>query len=246
MTHKNVVVLSLASDFGCQVQISNFPELLDMIGSIDLSYWQLATSGHMPDTYDVAVIEGAVTTEEHVELLKQAREIASCVIAIGACACTGGVVGLALNQDLEGAVNTVYGKDAKKVAWGHIAPRPVKDVIDVDFQVMGCPINPAEFSYILQRAVEGLTDSPHRETLCAECKINENLCFYKEKKVCLGLVTAGGCNSGCVNRGRACTGCRGIAQDANIEAAREFAAKFDLEDELMSALEVYNSARKES
>ena len=245
MTNKKVVVLSLASDFGCQVQITNFPELLDMVGSIDLSYWQLATSGHMPDEYDVAVIEGAVTTQEHVDLLNEVREKAQCVIAIGACACTGGVVGLALQGDLDEAAQTVYGKDEKKIAWGRIDPRPVDAVIPIDFKVMGCPINPVEFSYLLQRAVQGLTDAPHRETLCAECKINENVCFYQQQKVCLGLVTAGGCNANCVNRGRACTGCRGIAQDANLEAAREFAAKFKLEDEFLSALEVYNSARKD-
>lgn len=246
MAHKKVVVLSLASDFGCQVQMTNFPELLDMIGSFDLSYWQLATSGHMPEQYDVAVIEGAVTTEEHVELLKKVRDIASCVITVGACACTGGIPGLALNSDLEKAAETVYGKDASKVAWGHIAPRPVKDVIDVDFAVFGCPIDPQEFSYTLQRALLGLKDKPHRETLCSECKINENVCFYKKQELCLGLVTAAGCGSFCVNRGRACTGCRGLAQDANLDAARDFASKFKLEDELMSAIEVYNSARKDA
>ncbi len=246
MAHKKVVFLSLASDFGCQVQVTNFPELLEMLGSIDLSYWQLATSAHMPEDYDVAVIEGAVTTQEHIELLEKVRGIAECVIVVGACACTGGVVGLALNHDLEEAARTVYGKDASKVAWGHIAPRPVDAVIPTDFKVMGCPINPEEFSYILQRAVQGLTDHPHRETLCSECKINENLCFYKQQKVCLGLVTAAGCNSNCVNRGRACTGCRGLAEDANLEAAREFAAKFSLENELLEAIEVYNTARKEA
>jgi len=65
-----VVVVGLASDFGCQVQMTNIEDhLLDVLGVIDLVYWQLASSGHMPEEYDVAIIEGAVTTEEHVRAL---------------------------------------------------------------------------------------------------------------------------------------------------------------------------------
>ena len=73
-----VVVLSLASDFGCQVQLTNMEDdLLDVLGLMDLSYWQLASSGHMPEAYDVAIVEGAVTTGEHVDLLKDVRSKAA-------------------------------------------------------------------------------------------------------------------------------------------------------------------------
>jgi len=240
----NVVFLSLASDFGCQVQITNFPELLEMLGTFNLSYWQLATSAHMPDEYDIAVIEGACTTKEHVELLEKVRATAKVVIIVGACACTGGIPSIALNGDLEEGLKLVYGEAAGKVAWGHIPPRPIGAVIDVDFKVLGCPVNPDEFSYVLQRALLGLVDNVHRETMCASCKINENSCFYAQGKVCLGLVTAAGCESFCINRGRACTGCRGIAADANMKAAREFAAKYTLEQEFLNGLEIYNSHAK--
>lgn len=239
-----VVVLSLASDFGCQVQITNFSGLLDLLSSINLTYWQLATGAHMPDDYDVAVIEGAVTLHEHVELLKQVRKIAKTVIVIGACAGTGGVPGMALLSDLEDGATLVYGKDASKVAQGRIAPAPVHHIIDVDFAIPGCPINPEEFSFVLQRALLGLTDKGHRETMCAECKMNENPCFYMTRTLCLGLITTAGCGSFCVNGGRPCTGCRGIAPDANLDAARDIAAKFSLLDELESAIEIYNTAER--
>lgn len=39
-----VVVVGLASDFGCQVQMTNIEDhLLDVLGLIDLAYWQLAS-----------------------------------------------------------------------------------------------------------------------------------------------------------------------------------------------------------
>ena len=60
-----VVVIGLASCFGCQINITNIERhLMDVLGQIDLGYWQLTSSVPMPDEFDVAVIEGAVTTEE--------------------------------------------------------------------------------------------------------------------------------------------------------------------------------------
>jgi len=238
-----VVVIGLASDFGCQVQMTNMEDhLLDVLGVIDLTYWQLASSGHMPTEYDVAIIEGAVTTEEHVELLKRVRQSADIVMVIGACAATGGIPGLASSGVLSSRLDVVYGHDSALVACGRISPLPVEAVIDVDYHVPGCPIQPSEFVMTLQRALMGLSDRPPREPVCAACKVAENVCFYESGRVCLGVVTRTGCGAKCVSLGRPCTGCRGVAQDANIEAAYELLARRGIDaQELTDALALYNS-----
>lgn len=238
-----VVVISLASDFGCQVQMTNMEDhLLDVLGAIDLSYWQLASSGHMPAEYDVAIVEGAVTTDAHVELLKRVRAAAPTVIAIGACALSGGIPALATHGDLEERVDCVYGADGALIACGRITPMPVDAVIDVDYRVNGCPIQPLEFVSVLQRALMGLSDRPPKEPLCASCKIAENACYYERGILCLGLITRTGCGAKCVSLGRPCTGCRGIAEDANIEGARLLLEKRGIDPgALDSALELYNS-----
>jgi len=238
-----VVVIGLASDFGCQVQMTNMEDhLLDVLGAIDLTYWQLASSGHMPAAYDVAVIEGAVTTEEHVELLKRVRETASAVMVIGACAGTGGIPGMAASGELEERVGCVYGEDSAIVACGRIAPMPVEAIIDVDYHVPGCPISPEEFVSTLHRALMGLSDRPAREPMCASCKIAENVCFYERGRVCLGLVTRAGCGAKCVGLGRPCTGCRGVADDASVAAAEHFLTGRGIDKAVLaSALHIYNS-----
>ena len=72
-----VVVIGLASCFGCQINITNIERhLMDVLGQIDLGYWQLTSSVPMPDEFDVAVIEGAVTTEEAAEMVRRARALA--------------------------------------------------------------------------------------------------------------------------------------------------------------------------
>ena len=126
-----VVVVGLASCFGCQLQITNVEEhLLDVLGQIDLRYWQLTSSEPMPDAFDVAVIEGAVTTVEAEETVRQLRERAGAVIAIGACATTAGIPGMAAAGFSE-RPGQVY--DLVPEACGDmVAPQPGGSVIDVD------------------------------------------------------------------------------------------------------------------
>lgn len=238
-----VVVISLASDFGCQVQITNMEEhLLDVLGQIDLVYWQLASSGRMPKVYDVAVVEGAATTGDHVELLKRVRDTATSVIALGTCAVTGGIPAMAHDGDLESRVRTVYGAHSRTVAPGRLKPLPIDEVIKVDYRVRGCPIVPTEFVSTLQRALSGLSDDSPREPMCASCKTAENPCFYDSGTVCLGLVTHAGCGARCVSLGRPCTGCRGIADDANLESAHRVLVERGMDPALLDrALGVYNS-----
>lgn len=238
-----VVVIGLASDFGCQVQMTNMEDhLLEVLGAIDLSYWQLASSGHMPSEYDVAIIEGAVTTGEHVEVLERARATAATVIAIGSCALSGGIPALATHGDLEDRVGCVYGDDGAIVACGRLTPMPVDAVIDVDYQVSGCPIQPDEFVAVLQRALMGLANRPPHEPMCATCKIAENVCLYEHGIVCLGLVTRSGCRAKCPTLGRPCSGCRGIAADANLEGARMLLKRRGIDPRTLdTALELYNS-----
>ena len=243
-----VAVFSLASDFGCQVQMTNMEdELLDVLAQFELSYWQLASSGHLPAEYDVAIVEGAVTTDEHVALLKRVRETASIVIAIGACAIIGGIPGLASGDGLEERVGCVYGDEGSIVACGRISPMPVTSVIDVDYFVPGCPIQPAEFVAVVQRALMGLSDKTPREPMCAACKVAENVCFYDRGIMCLGLVTRTGCGARCVSLGRPCTGCRGLADDANLASARAILASRGIAPgELDRVLQLYNSHQEVS
>ncbi|MCL2491145.1 MAG: NADH:ubiquinone oxidoreductase [Coriobacteriia bacterium] len=241
------VILSLASDYGCQVQISNFPEILEMLSTFDLGYWQFVSSGDMPDAYEVALIEGAVTTDEHVELLEKVRATASCVIALGACAATGGIPGLAIAGPVRGQLKEVYGSGEKKVGAGARKPAPISDYITVDFTIPGCPIDPAELSRVLQRAIRALVDTPQRQSMCGECKIAENMCFWLAGTPCLGMIARSGCNATCVSRGRPCTACRGIAQDANIESAYAFAAQNKCDaDQFESLIKIYNAANEQA
>ncbi len=234
-----VVVVGLASCFGCQLQVTNAEAyLLDILGQIDLRYWQLTSSDPMPEDFDVAVIEGAVTTEASEETVRKLRERAATVISIGACATTGGIPGMAADHFLD-RPSQVY--DQLPEACGDmITPRAVSAVIDVDYEVRCCPIDSFDFVDVLQRALYGSNKKVTTRTMCGDCKRNESECFYTKGTVCLGLVTKAGCNARCVNLGRPCNGCRGLSPDANLESAREACERYGVSvDTFNKALEMF-------
>lgn len=235
-----VVVIGLASCFGCQVMITNIEKyLLDVLGQIDLVYWQLASSAPMPQDYDVAVIEGAVTTEEAEKLVREVRAKAKAVVTIGACANTAGIPGIAADHYYERPVE-IY-EELPSVAGTIIAPRSVPSVIDVDYRVQCCPIDPLDFVATLQRALYGSNASISTRTLCGDCKRNESSCFYGKGQICLGMVTMAGCGARCVNLGRPCNGCAGISPDCNLDSAREACRRYGVSVEAFDeALQMFN------
>ena len=237
-----VVVFGLASCFGCQLQIANDEKhLMDVLGQMDLQYWQLVSDQPLPQEFDVAIIEGAVTTAEAVDLVKEIRERAAVVITIGACAETAGIPGLALS-DFERDIDAVYG-DNLPAACGEITkPVSVGSIIQVDFAVHCCPIDTASFIDVLQRVLYGSNKSALTTTMCGQCKINERPCLYSAGQICMGLVTRAGCHAKCPNLGRPCNGCAGLSPDANIESAVAVVQSYGLDaDEFMRRLELFNA-----
>lgn len=237
-----VVFAGLASCFGCQINITNIEEhLMDVLGQVDLKYWQLTSSDPMPEDFDVAVIEGAVTTEAAKESVRALREGADAVITIGACAATSGIPGMS-TEDHAADMDAVYGdKVPYVVADGAITPMAVKDVIPVDFEVPCCPIDPYDFVEVLQHALYGSNIYRRSSTLCGECKNNERGCFYGRNTLCLGLVTRSGCGARCPNLGRPCNGCAGLSPDANVAQARRVADRAGIgAAALDSALRIFN------
>lgn len=237
-----VVVIGLASCFGCQLQITNAEtHLLDILGQFDLRYWQLASSEPEPDgEVDVVIIEGAVTTEESLAVVRAWRERAKTVIAIGACATTAGIPGMAAH-DFARRTEAVYGAGLPEACGKAFAPRSVTACIPVDFEVRSCPIDSLDFARVLSQALYGSNASRLTDTMCGSCKLNESGCFWRQGRQCLGLVTLAGCGAKCVGLGRECNGCRGLSPDANLPAARAMVASFGMSvADFDAALQMFN------
>lgn len=224
---------------GCQLQIANLGEaLLDILNLIDIVEFREVMS-EKSDTFDIAIIEGSITTPHDVERIKKIRSIAKVVIAYGSCATIGGINGMKNSFDLDEIKEYVYGDDAKY--FKTIKTRPVHQVVKVDYYVLNCPVYLPEFVSVLKAALAGLPYKAPDYAVCVECKLNENECMYDKGIGCLGPITRAGCNSWCINYGNICYGCRGMVSNPAKQGQMDVLEKNKIPiQRIINKMDMYN------
>lgn len=228
---------------GCQLQVANFGEaLLDILGLIDVVMFREAMS-EQSDDYDVAIVEGSITTSHDVERIKKIRATAKVLIAYGSCATIGGINGMKNNFDLEDIKKYVY-KDGAKY-FESIPTHPLHQIVKVDYYIHGCPVYQPEFVKVLKCALAGLSYAVPDYAVCSECRFNENVCMYDKGITCLGPVTRAGCNSWCINNGNICYGCRGMLSNPAKDGQMDILKKYNISlDWVVNKMNMYNKPRE--
>jgi len=202
---------------GCQLQVANKEETLgELLSAIEVMNFRLISSDKHGE-YDIAFVEGSITTEEEVARLKKIRAQATILVAIGACANLGGVNNLRSRFPLEETAQAVYGDHP--IASGPV--RTVGDVVPVDIELPGCPISKPEFEWLVRHLLLGIDPQFPQYPVCVECKQRLNSCVLDMGTLCLGPVTRGGCNAVCPRNRFGCWGCRGPAEETNYESLLE-------------------------
>lgn len=100
--------------------------------------------------FDVAFIEGAISTEREEDELRRIRGVSTKLVAVGSCACTGMPAGQrnAFNSEAMGCIRPFLEKHRlrEKVV-------PVKSIVKVDESLPGCPMVPSQFVALLERYI---------------------------------------------------------------------------------------------
>jgi coenzyme F420-reducing hydrogenase gamma subunit len=194
-------------------------ELLDLVALIDVKDFLMASSandGECP--LDVALVEGAVASRRDEERLRRIRERARLLVAFGTCAVWGGVAAMDRFADRAALLREVYG--ARGEDYDQTPVRALHEVVDVDLAIPGCPVEKGELLAAIASLLQGDPPLLPSYPVCNECKMRESSCLLaRPGVVCLGLLTAGGCDARCPAWGIPCIGCRGPARDANVLAA---------------------------
>jgi len=229
---------------GCQLQVANMGEmLLDVLGAIDVVEFREVMSEKWDQDYDVAIIEGSITTPHAIERIKKIRERSKVLIAYGSCATIGGVNGMKNNYSLEDIRKSVYGKDFK--FFETVPTQSVPQTVKVDYLIHGCPVYIPEVVKVLKAVLAGLPYTVPDHAVCVECKLNENVCHYQRGITCLGPITRAGCNSWCINNGNICYGCRGMVSNPNQNGAIDVIKKFKIPIDLIkNKMNMYNKCRE--
>ena len=222
MAKPKIAVFKFSSCAGCQLSLLNLEDrLLDIVGAVELSYFVMAKRENLAGPYDIGLVEGAVTTPRELEELKKIREECKILVALGSCACFGGVPSIknfaGTQQEMEAKVYTHL--------WDiHSIPAHGIDYyVKVDAYLRGCAVDLNELVEFLECAILGTKPRFRTHSVCGECKLKENVCLaIANGQPCMGPVTAAGCGALCPSLNRPCEGCRGPADDCNAASLAKF------------------------
>ena len=245
MSKPTVAIFDFACCEGCQLQIVNMEEeLLDLLTVVQPVEWREAMSDHA-ETYDIAIIEGSITRPEDEERLKEIRQRCKILVALGACATTGGVNKLKNNFDMAEVRQYVYGSAASMPHLDTMPTKSVAEVVKVDYMVHGCPTENKEFAYIVRCLAMGKEPFIPSYPVCVECKMRENVCRYEYNEVCLGVITRAGCGAPCPSAGFWWFGCRGYVDSPYVNAAKEVMDRYGKTmDDLKSRMLLFGSKQE--
>lgn len=226
---------------GCQLDALNLngEELLDLVGAVDIvNFREVMTERE--ENYDIAFVEGSITRESEILRLQKIRNQAKILIALGACACIGGVNCLKNHLPMEEVLRIVYGEMAKY--YDTIPARPANAVVPVDYYIRGCPPITDELLRVIKALLLGKNPEIPNHPICVECKMAGNICVFERGMTCLGPVTRAGCGAICINGGRHCWGCRGLVDEPNIDSEKDILQKYGLTvEEVVEKFKIYNT-----
>ena len=240
-----VALFGLTCCAGCQLEIINQEDqLLDILGAIELVQFRMGSSAKHDGPYDLCFVEGSVTNEAELEKLKELREKSKILIAMGACATTGGVNAIRNGLNIEELKQSVYGDATHVKTFPEILP--LKKYVKVDYELEGCPINGEEFIEMVKAFLSGSVPREKNYPVCVECRLKENICLMKEGELCLGPITRAGCGALCPSVGFPCEGCWGPVPQANVDSEIVmFSAKGASFDTVVRKFRMFNAGSED-
>jgi len=188
---------------GCDVAVLDIHEkILDVAEKLDLRFWPIAMDFKYDDVraladgeLDIVLYNGAVRNSENEEIAKLLRRKSKTLVALGACAHIGGLIGMAnyhtrgsilgrvyweseSTQNLDATLpqerSTVDGHELELPRFYNVV-RTLDQVVDVDYYIPGCPPVPQQILNALtavfngQLPPKGSVIGAGTKTLCDEC-----------------------------------------------------------------------------
>ncbi|MFA5133364.1 MAG: NADH:ubiquinone oxidoreductase [Patescibacteria group bacterium] len=210
-------IFSLSCCEGCENAISEYPrEFLKLANKAEIVEFRLLEDAPIKfENWDVAFIEGSAITAANLEMLKKIRKYAKILVTLGNCAEFGGIHKIKNYRGKEKLAKAVY-KNYKEI--DNFEIEDIKNLVRVDYNVPGCPVNPEEFLRIAFDLISGKIPRIQERAVCYECQRRGFPCLLQKGEPCLGPITLGGCNAVCLESRMPCEGCRGFYEGANFKS----------------------------
>ena len=149
---------------GCHMSFLDMDErLLDLSSQFDLVYSPLVDFKTYPESVDVALVEGAISSVEDEHKIHHIRKHTNLLVAMGDCAVTGNVPSMRNPFGPEAVLQRAYHENATAQPQTpcQIVPallqkvRPIHEFVDVDLYLPGCPPSAATFFTVVSELLAG-------------------------------------------------------------------------------------------
>ncbi|TET46526.1 NADH:ubiquinone oxidoreductase [candidate division TA06 bacterium] len=198
-------------------------ELFELCDRAEIKSFPMAQSNNEYTTLDIAFLEGSITTKKQKKELAQVRSRSKLLVAMGTCACFGGIQSMRLGEgEWKKRFQKVYGDDGKSFrTMEPFESKPCDAFVKIDYYIPGCPMDKKQFLHSVARMLNGNSPYLYQFPVCAECKWKENDCLLLRGLPCLGPLTRGGCGAACPSYNLPCVGCWGPAEVPNVPSQYE-------------------------
>jgi sulfhydrogenase subunit delta len=213
-----VGVFKFSSCDGCQLTLLDCErQLLDIAAAFDIAYFPEGVTAEDEGHYDIAFVEGAVTTADEALRIHSIRSRSAKLVTLGACATAGGIQALRNGGQMEGFRSYVYARpdwiDTLETS------TPIAAHVTVDAELRGCPISKEQLIELLAALLIGRRPQTPAHATCLDCKLAGHVCvMVAQGTPCLGPVTHAGCGALCPGYDRGCYGCFGPKETANTRS----------------------------
>lgn len=130
---------------------------------VDVVYGPLVDAQEFPDTVDITLVEGAVSSEEDLHKIRQIRSRTELLVALGDCAVTGNVPAMRNTIPVSALLKRVYvdgAEEQKLVPSSGVPPllkqaRPLREFVKIDYWLPGCPPSASVILAFITELLEG-------------------------------------------------------------------------------------------
>ena len=137
--------------------------LLELAGKIEMVFSPLVDQKEFPENVDVALVEGAVSSDEDLEKIRKVRARSRLLVSLGDCAVTANIPSMRNPFKVQDVLNRAYVENvtinpgAPREAVPALLPqaRPIHEFVNVDIFVPGCPPSADTIYSVLVDVLEG-------------------------------------------------------------------------------------------
>lgn len=164
MTKVRLATAWLDGCSGCHMSILDMDErLIELVSKMDLVYGPYVDIKVFPEEVDVALVEGAVSSEEDKHKIRMIRERSKILVSLGDCGVTANIPSMRNPFTVDSVLDRGYienadqnnqiPRDSVPLLLTHA--RPIHEYVQVDAFIPGCPPPADAIYYAISELLEG-------------------------------------------------------------------------------------------